>query len=99
MECLQTIHNLCHAFVSILLFGCGISGYKWVILRRVVLSSQIQKILALIILWIVWTLVICSRTYLGEHTVNQTVVGILVGFCFGLFWYFLNEKAFEIELM
>lgn len=63
-----------------------------------VLSSQVQKVLALLILWIVWALVVSSRTYLGEHTVSQTLVGILVGFGFGLCWYYLDEKALPFLL-
>ena len=99
MECLPIIPNSCRASVSILLCGCATSGCYSPInnLSRVVLSSQVQKVLALLILWIVWALVVSSRTYLGEHTLSQTLVGILVGFSFGLCWYFLDEKAFLFD--
>ena len=97
--CLPIIPNSCRASVSILLCGYATSGsYSSKIRDRVVLSSQVQKVLALLILWIVWALVVSSRIYLGEHTISQTLVGVLVGFGFGLCWYFLDEKAFPFVI-
>ena len=93
MECLQITANLCLAFVYILLFGCAESVPIFFILNSVTLTSRIQKILGLCILWITWILVIYSRIYLEEHTLSQVVVGILVGSGFGLLWYVLNERV------
>lgn len=38
-------------------------------------------------------LVTVSRVYLGYHTTRQVLAGLLVGVCFGLFWYWFTDSV------
>ena len=57
---------------------------------RVHLRAFSQNVIAIIILWIVWFLVIYGRIYLGEHSLPQVLVGVLVGIMYGLTWYYFD---------
>ena len=57
------------------------------------LSSFVQNVIAIIALWVTWGCVIYGRLYLGEHTIAQVLVGIIVGCVYGLGWYGLDVSV------
>ena len=69
------------------------------------MSSPLQRVVAIIVLWIVWVFVVMSRyslsagfesrLYLGEHTLAQVVVGVCVGLGYGGVWYWLDWAFFR----
>lgn len=69
------------------------------------MSSPFQRVVAIIVLWIVWAFVVISRyslsvgfesrLYLGEHTLAQVVVGVCVGLGYGGVWYWLDRTCFR----
>ncbi|KAK8821759.1 hypothetical protein WA556_002206 [Blastocystis sp. ATCC 50177/Nand II] len=59
------------------------------------MSSPFQRVVAIIVLWIVWAFVVMSRLYLGEHTLAQVVVGVCVGLGYGGVWYWLDRTFFR----
>lgn len=69
------------------------------------MSSPFQRVVAIIVLWIVWAFVVMSRyllsagfecrLYLGEHTLTQVVVGVCVGLGYGGVWYWLDRTFFR----
>ena len=69
------------------------------------MSSPLQRVVAIIVLWIVWAFVVMSRyslsagfesrLYLGEHTLAQVVVGVCVGLGYGGVWYWLDRTFFR----
>ena len=73
--------------------------------NSVQMSSSFQRIVAIIVLWIVWGFVVISRyslffgfecrLYLGEHTLAQVVVGVCVGLGYGGMWYWLDKTVFR----
>ncbi len=73
--------------------------------RSIHMSSPFQRVVAIIVLWIVWAFVVMSRyllsagfecrLYLGEHTLAQVVVGVCVGLGYGGVWYWLDRTFFR----
>ena len=57
------------------------------------LSSFVHNIIAIVVLWVTWGCVIYGRLYLGEHTIAQVLVGIVVGCVYGLGWYGLDVSV------
>lgn len=51
------------------------------------LDHTVWKVLTSAAMFALAILVAVSRIYLGYHTLNQVIIGSLVGISFGLFWY------------
>ena len=96
MSCLCIYITLWLSFES--LRGCSVT-------YSVCMSSSVQRYFAIVVMWVVWVFVVSSRwvfsppvicrLYLGEHTLEQVVVGIGIGFAYGLTWYAVNKRVFR----
>lgn len=79
------------------------SLYRCPMTCSVYMSSSVQRYIAIGVMWVVWVFVVSSRwvfsspvtcrLYLGEHTLEQVVVGIGIGFAYALTWYAVNKRV------
>lgn len=58
-------------------------------------ASKFEKVLLSLISILFAGTVAYSRTYLGYHTSDQVIIGLLIGIIFGIVWYVLYIYYFE----
>ncbi|GAA5813014.1 hypothetical protein MFLAVUS_006480 [Mucor flavus] len=61
------------------------------LLKFIQLDHDIWKVLTIFAMFSLAILVSVSRIYLGYHTLNQVIIGSLVGIFFGLIWYTVTK--------
>ncbi|KAI9471825.1 MAG: phosphatidic acid phosphatase type 2/haloperoxidase [Benjaminiella poitrasii] len=67
--------------------------------KYVHLDHSIWKLLASLGMSTLAILVSISRIYLGYHTLNQVIIGSLVGSLFGLIWYIIVKSLHAIGII